>query len=46
MSKLSRVFLVLIAVLVAGGSIYLAAWDPPAPSSRVEKVVPNDRFPR
>lgn len=46
MSKLSRVFLVLIAVLVAGGSIYLAAWDPPAPSNRVEKVVPNDRFPR
>jgi hypothetical protein len=46
MSKLSRVLLVLVAVVVTGGSIYLAAWDPPAPSSRVEKVVPNDRFPR
>ncbi len=46
MSKLSRIVLVLVAILLAGGSIYLAAWDPPAPSSRVEKVVPNDRFPR
>lgn len=46
MSKLSRVFLIVLAILLAGGSIYLAAWDPPAPSSRVEKVVPNDRFPR
>lgn len=46
MSKLSRVFLIVFAILLAGGSIYLAAWDPPAPSGRVEKVVPNDRFPR
>lgn len=46
MSKLLRAVLVLVAILVAGGAIYLAAWDPPAPSARVEKVVPNDRLPR
>jgi small neutral amino acid transporter SnatA (MarC family) len=36
---------VLLAVIVGGG-VFLATWDIPAPSARVEKVLPDDRFPR
>lgn len=32
-------------VLVAGGAV-LAFWDIPVPSSPVEKVIPNARFPK
>jgi hypothetical protein len=46
---MGRVTIVLIAVLVlavAGGFIALAYWDFPAPSTRVEKVLPDARFPK
>lgn len=46
MSKLSRLLFAVVAVVIVGGGAYLATWDPPAPSARVEKVIPNDRFPR
>jgi len=46
MNKLSRIVAVLaVSCLVAGG-VFLMTWDIPAPSSRVEKVLPDDRFPR
>jgi hypothetical protein len=35
-----------ILLLLVGGGVFLAAWDIPAPSAKVEKVLPNDRFPR
>ena len=42
-----RVVLVLVAavlVLVAGFAVFLATFDPPAPRTPVERVVPNERF--
>lgn len=46
MKFLTRFFLLLIVVGVAGGGLFLATWDIPAPQAPVEKVIPNDRFPR
>ncbi|MEH6632572.1 MAG: hypothetical protein V7776_17285 [Halopseudomonas aestusnigri] len=34
---------VLIGALLAGG-VFLLTWDIPAPSAKVEKVIPNDRL--
>ncbi len=34
-----------LAILIVGG-VFLATWDIPAPTVKVEKVVPDDRFPR
>ncbi len=44
MSKLSRVLLIVLLVVLAGGAIYLATWEIPPPSTPVEKVIPNDRI--
>ena len=38
--------LVLIVVIVGGFAAFLAAWDIPPPSAKIEKVIPNDRFAR
>jgi hypothetical protein len=38
--------LVLIVVIIGGLGIFLAVWDIPAPSAKIEKVIPNDRFSR
>lgn len=38
--------LILILLTVAGGALFLLTWDIPAPTASVEKVIPNDRFPR
>jgi hypothetical protein len=46
MSTINRILLVLVLVLVAGGAVFLVTWDIPPPTSRVERVVPNDQFPR
>ncbi len=35
----------LLLSLVAGG-VFLMTWDIPPPSAEVEKVIPDDRFPR
>jgi len=46
---MGRVTIVLIAILVlaiAAGFVVLAYWDLPAPSARVEKVLPDARFPK
>jgi hypothetical protein len=29
-----------------GGGVFLAAWDIPAPSTPVEKVIPDAKFPK
>jgi hypothetical protein len=44
MSRLLAIFLALLVLLVVGGGIFLATWDIPAPKSKVEKVIPNDRL--
>jgi len=46
MRKMPLFLLVLVIVLVAGGAGWLATWDIPAPVSTVEKVIPDERFPR
>tara|TARA_R110002167_G_scaffold133555_1_gene318730 strand:- start:415 stop:555 length:141 start_codon:yes stop_codon:yes gene_type:complete len=44
MRKLTLSLLLLIVVGVAAGAVFLATWDIPPPTSKVEKVVPDDRF--
>ncbi len=44
MSKLSRVLLFVLLVVLAGGAVFLANWEIPPPSAPVEKVIPNDRI--
>lgn len=46
MRKLYLTVLLLIFLAVAGGGVFLATWDIPPPSSTVQKVLPNDRFPK
>jgi hypothetical protein len=44
MSKLVRVLLALLILALVGGAIFLITWDIPAPTGRIEKPIPNDRF--
>jgi hypothetical protein len=49
MTAASRALLVvaaLVIVLIAGFLVVLAVRDIPAPTARIEKVIPNDRFTR
>ncbi|MBT4769122.1 MAG: hypothetical protein HOO00_01160 [Rhodospirillaceae bacterium] len=45
MTKIARMIFVLIFAGITGAFIFLATWDIPAPSSTVEKVLPDDSFP-
>jgi len=45
MSKLTQIVLVVVAVSLIGGTVFLMAWDIPAPSEQVTKTLNNDRFP-
>jgi hypothetical protein len=40
------IILAIVAVLVLGGIALLATVDIPAPKSRIERTIPNDRLPR
>lgn len=31
-------------VLLVAGAVVLATWDMPAPTTTIEKVIPNERF--
>jgi cell division septal protein FtsQ len=46
MTGLTRILLVLLVVLIGGVGAFLATWDIPAPVAPVEKVIPNEQFPR
>lgn len=46
MSTINRVLLVLLVVMFLGGTVFLVTWDIPPPTSRVERVLPDDQFPR
>lgn len=46
MTTLVRIAAVAVLLLIIGGAIYLAFSDIPAPTSHVEKIIPNDRFQR
>ncbi len=44
MTRLLTIFLGLLLLLVVAGGVFLANWNIPAPPSKVEKVIPNDRL--
>lgn len=46
MSTINRLLIVLLLVLVLGGTMFLVTWEIPPPTSRVERVLPDDQFPR
>jgi len=46
MSHLLRILLIVVAVALVGGLVFLAVWDIPAPTARVEKVIPDERLPK
>ena len=46
MSKLSGIIALFVVLVLAAGAVFLATWPIPAPTAKVEKVIPNDRFPR
>ena len=46
MKSLSRIMVMALLVIIAGGAIFLVTWDIPAPLAQVERVIPNDRFKR
>jgi len=45
MSKIARLFVVLLFVSLITGVVFLITWDIPAPSVQVEKVITDDKFP-
>lgn len=46
MSKLSRFIALFVVLVIAAGAIFLGTWPLPVPTAKVEKVIPNDRFPK
>ncbi|MFM7344730.1 MAG: hypothetical protein ACKO1J_05080 [Tagaea sp.] len=46
MRKPILILLAVFAVALAGLVAFLATWEIPPPTARIEKVIPNDRLPR
>ena len=46
MGRVALVLGILVILAVIGGGIFLAYWDFPVSTTRVEKVLPDARFPR
>ena len=46
MQKISKIVLLVILIVLAAGAVFLATWDIPAPVATIEKVIPDERFPR
>jgi len=46
MRNISRIVFIAVVAIIVGGSVFLATWNIPAPMTTVEKVLPDDRFPR
>ncbi|CAA6604068.1 MAG: hypothetical protein HQL44_10075 [Alphaproteobacteria bacterium] len=44
MKTLSRILAFLLLAAIGGGVVFLATWDMPPPTAKVEKVIPNERF--
>jgi hypothetical protein len=40
------IIVIALAVIVLGGLAVLATIDMPAPKTRIERTIPNDRLPR
>lgn len=41
---MTKYILILVAVILVGGVVFLATWNMPPPTATTEKVIPNDRF--
>ncbi len=46
MRKSSLFLIFIILGVLAGGAAYLATWEIPPPTVKVEKVLSDERFPR
>ena len=46
MGKLTVILVLVFVAVLVGGAAYLAFWTPPAPTTPVEKVLPDARFPK
>ena len=46
MSHLLRILLIVLALVIVGGLVFLAMWEMPAPTARIEKVIPDERLPK
>ena len=46
MNRFLLILVALIILVLVGGTVFLMVWDIPAPTARVEKVIPDARFPR
>jgi hypothetical protein len=46
MGKVLLAMTVIVIVVVIGGGVFLAFRDIPAPANKVEKVLPDARFPK
>ncbi len=44
MSTIAKVLTVAILLILGGGAVFLATWDMPPPSQKVEKVIPNEKI--
>ena len=41
----TRALVILVLAVIVGGIVFLATWDIPAPTTTIETVLPDDRFP-
>ncbi|HSE77577.1 MAG TPA: hypothetical protein VLG66_06200 [Alphaproteobacteria bacterium] len=46
MTRLLVLIIALVVAVAVGGAAFLALTDIPAPTQRIEKVVPSDKLPR
>ena len=46
MRNISRLAAILLVAALVGGAVFLATWDIPAPTAKIEKVLTDERFPR
>lgn len=46
MSKLTLIISAFVVISLTAGAIALAQWDIPAPQQKVQKVLPDDKFPK
>ncbi|MBF0168582.1 MAG: hypothetical protein HQL45_13230 [Alphaproteobacteria bacterium] len=44
MKTITRILVILLLLAIGGGVVFLASWDLPPPTAKVEKVIPNERF--
>jgi hypothetical protein len=46
MARVTLVLVLVVLLVAIGGGLFLALWNFPAPTTQVEKVLPDARFPK